>query len=154
MINLFFFIYKLFKLDTNYTDPYINLGNAYRKKGELDSSYNILLSGKNKMDDSLWIKDLKPGTYDYNLSKSNQNIYKAGLYTSIGKYFKEIGKIDKAEQNMIEALKYSDKYPEAYFSIGLLYYDNNKIDEALKFIIKAKEMKYQHAIKWLSNKGY
>lgn len=53
------------------------------------------------------------------------------LYNLQGAYKKIIGDFDKAEIAFKEAIKISDKTPEAYNNLGLLYIDQKRIDDSI-----------------------
>ena len=53
------------------------------------------------------------------------------LYNLQGAYKKIIGDFDKAEIAFKEAIKISDKIPDAYNNLGLLYIDQKRIDDSI-----------------------
>ena len=59
------------------------------------------------------------------------------LYNLQGAYRKIIKDFDKAEKSFKEAIKINDKIPDAHNNLGLLYIDQNKIDESIDCFNKA-----------------
>ena len=59
------------------------------------------------------------------------------LYNLQGAYRKIIKDFDKAEISFKEAIKINDKIPDAHNNLGLLYIDQNKIDESIDCFNKA-----------------
>ena len=50
----------------------------------------------------------------------------------VGYCYEKLGEIDQAEYALKKAIKLNSDYPVAYFNLGGLYWNNNKIDKAKK----------------------
>ncbi|MGQ9619175.1 MAG: tetratricopeptide repeat protein [Candidatus Aminicenantia bacterium] len=99
---------------------FLNIGYTYMKKDDLDSA----LKNFQEVLDKLKARD-------GNFSKEPETAFKA--FVGIGEVWIKKGEFEKARENFEEALKLSPKDEALAYSVGEIYFDNQKIDEAIRY---------------------
>lgn len=94
---------------------YLNLGNTYYEKGEIDNAIE-----------------------QYRKSIDINPRY-AVAYGNIGSAYLHKGDIDKAEEYLIKGVNFQAKYPIAHYNLGIVYQEKGKFPEALKELQLATE---------------
>ncbi len=107
---------------------FLNIGYAQMKKGDLDSALNSFQEV---------LKRLKERDGDF--SKEPETAFKA--FTAMGEVWIKKDNFEKARESFEEALKISPKDEALAYSVGDIYFTNQKVDEAIKYFELAANIK-------------
>lgn len=94
---------------------YLNLGNTYYERGEIDNAIE-----------------------QYRKSLEINPRY-AVAYGNIGSAYLHKGNIDKAEEYLIKGVSLQEKYPIAHYNLGIVLQEKGKLQESLKELQLATE---------------
>ncbi|MFA6989067.1 MAG: tetratricopeptide repeat protein, partial [Candidatus Gastranaerophilaceae bacterium] len=120
---------KATAIDPNNSDVHNALGMAYYHK---TTSSNMDV--RNKIPE-YYAKALKEFNNAISLNNDNQK-----AYNNAGKIYREMGKLDKAEEYFRKAISASPNYSEAVMNLGTVLYQKNQPDEAISKYYKAIEL--------------
>jgi protein O-mannosyl-transferase len=103
---------------------YLNLGNTYYERGDIDEAIKCYMTSLK----------LEP---DY-----------APAYGNIASCLIAIGDWDGAERYLVKAIRLKNQYPAAYYNLGMVYYSKGRMDSAEKQLLKATEQMPQLYQAW------
>jgi len=143
-------------VNPNYLDAYINLGHAFKKKGDLNSAINIYKAAQN-------IQPSNPDAY-FNLGKVYAvkrdfevaiKYYEEAIklkpdyakaYFNKGNALKEANVIEAAIKAYKHAINIKPNYADAYNNLGIAWLDQGNSQDALKNFKKAIKLQPNHAV--------
>jgi tetratricopeptide (TPR) repeat protein len=141
---------KCLSLNPDYVDAYINLGEIYAKKGDLDKAEKALEEAivRDPKRTSAFINlgavyDLKKEfrkAAEVLIKALNIDPGKVNAYLNLGVVFAKMGKIKKAIEAFEEGLRRDPKNVSIMNNLAVIYFQMKKIEEAEKMLKKALEI--------------
>lgn len=125
----------LFQVDAEKLQEIMNkeLNNINSINGQRDRKYNYYLQLGHE---AIFHKRPEKALEHFQRAAIYQN--SAEVLTLIGWSYAQLGKIEKAKQSCVEAIKVDDQYGAAYNDLGSYLLTENRLEEALKWFEVAK----------------
>ena len=127
-------------------EDYLLTSKLYKAKGMVESYlkdnsddsivlcyYGLVLYAYKKYDDSII-------AYEKAIQNESDNYLKSKYHYNLGFLYYENGIKDKAYNEFIKSVSYNDTLDSAFYFLGLLEFENNQIDNCIKYWEKYTEV--------------
>ena len=115
-----YYLKEAVKFKKDYGEGYAELGNYYKKVGQINNALNFLKIAV----------------------KCNPNLF--GVYINIGNIFADLGRNEDALNNYKKALAIKNDYPSTFYNIASILFETKNYCDAKKYFLKALSLDKNH----------
>lgn len=119
-VEYLYYLKKAVKFKKDYGAAYAELGNYYKRIGQINNALNYLQMAV----------------------KYTPNLF--GVYINIGNIFVDLGRNEEALKNYKKALEIKNDYPPTFYNIGNIFLEIKNFDNAKKYFLKALSLDKNH----------
>ena len=119
-VEYLFYLKKAIKFKKDYGEAYAELGNYYKRVGQINNALNYLQMAV----------------------KYTPNLF--GAYINIGNIFADLGRNEDALKNYKKALEIKNDYPSTFYNIANIFFEINNFEDAKKYFLKALSLDKNH----------
>ncbi|HRD01068.1 MAG TPA: tetratricopeptide repeat protein [Candidatus Saccharicenans sp.] len=145
---------KAIELSPGYTSAYLNLGEIYRRKRDIAKARECVEKALSLQPESVQARNLlgnilrESGKSTEALNEYQQvlarNPSSVQAYYNLGVSLTDLGRWEEARQAFEQAVKIDINMAEAYGGLGLCHLHRGEMDEAIKFLLKARELGFKN----------